>query len=68
MVVGNVAAAVGFLRTVFDAVGDVRDGRPAEVRIGDSLVMVTQAGEREPFPAFLYEYVDDADRAHARAV
>jgi hypothetical protein len=28
-------------------------GRPTEVRIGDSLVMVTSAVERERFPAFL---------------
>lgn len=28
--------------------------RPAEMRIGDSVVMVSQAGEREVFPAFLY--------------
>ena len=57
-----------FLRTVFDGVGDVVPGRPAEVRIGDSLVMVGAAGEREPFPAFLYVYVDDADRVYRRAL
>jgi uncharacterized glyoxalase superfamily protein PhnB len=36
--------------------------------IGDSLVMVTSAGERELFPAFLYIYVDDADAAFHRAI
>jgi PhnB protein len=30
--------------------------------------MVSEAGEREAFPAFLYIYVDDADRTYERAV
>jgi uncharacterized glyoxalase superfamily protein PhnB len=68
MVVSDAAAAVEFLRTVFGAVGDFHADRPAEMRIGDSLVMVTSAGERELFPAFLYIYVDDADRVYERAI
>ena len=68
MVVSDVAGAVEFLRTVFDAVGEVQPERPTEVRIGDSLVMVTSATEREPFPAFLYVYVGDADLAYDRAL
>jgi uncharacterized glyoxalase superfamily protein PhnB len=46
----------------------VRDGRPAELRIGDSVVMVSAAGQRELFPAFLYVYVDDADGTCRRAL
>ncbi len=38
------------------------------MRIGDSLVMVSSAGARDLFPAYLYVYVDDADRVYARAV
>ena len=68
MVVSDVAGAVEFLRTVFDAVGEVQPERPTEVRIGDSLVMVTSATEREPFPAFLYVYVGDADLVYHRAL
>ena len=68
MVVSDLDAAVEFLRTVFDATGEVQPGRPAEMRIGDSLVMVTSAGERELFPAFLYVYVEDADRVYRRAL
>jgi PhnB protein len=68
MVVSDAAAAVEFLRTVFDAVGQMQAGRPTEVRIGDSLVMVTSAVERELFPAFLYVYVDDADQVYSRAL
>jgi uncharacterized glyoxalase superfamily protein PhnB len=68
MVVGDVAGEVAFLHAVFGATGEVQPGRPAEVRIGDSLVMVSPAGERELFPAFLYVYVHDADSAYQRAL
>ncbi|MGB6207115.1 VOC family protein [Mycobacterium sp.] len=68
MVVSDAAAAVEFLRAVFDAVGQLRSGRPTEMRIGDSVVMVTSAVERELFPAFLYIYVDDADVVYHRAL
>ena len=68
MVVSDAAGAVEFLRTVFDAIGEVQTERPTEVRIGDSVVMVTSATEREPFPAFLYVYVGDADLAYNRAL
>jgi uncharacterized glyoxalase superfamily protein PhnB len=68
IVVNDVDAQVAFLREVFDATGEVPQGRPAEIRIGDSLVMVTAAAERELFAAFLYVYVDDADAAYERAL
>ena len=48
--------------------GDVNAGRPAEMCVGDSLVMVSETGERDAFPALLYIYVDDADCAYERAV
>ena len=68
MVVSDAPAAVAFLRTVFGATGPVAEGRPAELRIGDSIVMVSEAGDREVFPAFLYIYVDDADDVYQRAL
>jgi RimJ/RimL family protein N-acetyltransferase/uncharacterized glyoxalase superfamily protein PhnB len=68
MVVSDVEGAVQFLRATFGATGDVLGGRPAEMRIGDSLVMVTQAGAREPFPALLYVYVADADATYLSAL
>lgn len=68
LVVADVGAQVEFLRRAVGATGVVLPGRPAEVRIGDSLVMISGAGERELFPAFLYIYVDDADEAHRAAV
>jgi PhnB protein len=68
IVVADATAQLAFLRAVFDATGEQHPGRPAEIRIGDSLVMVTDAGARELFPAFLYVYVDDADAAYRRAL
>lgn len=68
MVVSDAAAAVEFLRTVFGGVGEAHADRPAEMHIGDSLVMVTSAGERELFPSFLYVYVEDADSTYHRAI
>jgi PhnB protein len=68
LVVADASAQLAFLRAVFGATGDLREDGPAEIRIGDSLIMVTPAGARPPFPAFLHVYVDDADTAHRRAV
>jgi PhnB protein len=68
IVVDDVAAQVHFLRVVFEARGEVEPNRPAEMRIGDSLLMVTPATERERFPAFLYVYVSQADEVYQRAI
>jgi PhnB protein len=68
IVVDDVGAQVDFLKAVFSATGDVEPGRPAEVRIGDSLLLVSPVGERDAFPAFLYVYVEDADAAYHRAL
>jgi PhnB protein len=53
---------VSFLRKVFGAEGEFRPGRPTDLRMGDSMVMVSDGGGvRELAPAFLHVYVDDAD-------
>jgi PhnB protein len=59
---------VRFLNDVFDAKGEFRTGLPAEIRIGDSLVMVSGEGQRDAIPAFLYVYVEDADATYQRAI
>ncbi len=62
---------VGFLRKVFHATGRYRQNIPTELRVGDSIVMVSEAGVRKPSPAFLYVYVSDVDttfRARSRQV
>jgi PhnB protein len=68
IVVNDVEGQVAFLRAVFFASGEVHADRPAEIRIGDSVVMVSRGGERALFPAFLYVYVDDADATYHRAL
>jgi PhnB protein len=68
IVVPDPAALVAFLTHVFDAQGEWREGRPAEMRIGDSIVMVSGEGAREVIPAFLYVYVRDADATCRRAL
>jgi PhnB protein len=68
IVVSDVTGQVDFLRSVFNGTGSVETGRPAEVAIGDSLIMVSPSTERDPFPAFLYVYVPDADSAYEKAM
>lgn len=59
---------VEFLKRVFGATGDFQQAAPTVIRIGDSQIMISDAGARGPMPAFLYVYVDDADATHRRAV
>jgi PhnB protein len=61
-------ALVAFIKAVFGAIGDYQLGRPAELRIGDSIVMISDAGVRETMPAFLYVYVESADLTWQQAV
>lgn len=62
------AGLVEFLRSVFDARGDLQANRPSEIWIGDSVLMVTGAEVRGAIPACLYVYVHDADAIYARAL
>ena len=59
---------VDFIKSVFDATGEYSAERPAMITIGDSNIMISEAGERDPMPAFLYVYVADADATYRRAV
>ena len=68
IVVDDVAGLVEFLRRGFAATGDVHPERPAVLRIGDSVVMISSAGPRKSMPAFLYVYVDDADATYRRVI
>jgi PhnB protein len=58
-----------FIKQVFYGRGEFRPGLPAEIRIGDSVVMISDGGAiREPAPAFLYVYVEDVDSTYLRAI
>jgi uncharacterized glyoxalase superfamily protein PhnB len=68
IVVADTAAFVTFVRAVFDATGDHHEDHPSEIRIGESLLLVSGDGVRDALPAFLYVYVDDADARYRRAL
>ena len=66
--VADVVAAVDFLVSVFAATAPAPAGGPVQVRLGDSLVLVSSAESRELFPAYLYVYVADVEATYARAL
>ena len=59
---------VDFVKYVFGATGEYRPDMPAVLNIGDSIVMISDAGVRDPAPGFLYVYVEDADQTYRRAL
>ena len=59
---------VDFINQVFGATGDYQSERPTVLSIGDSMIMISDAGVREPMPAFLHVYVEDADKTYQRAI
>jgi uncharacterized glyoxalase superfamily protein PhnB len=60
---------VAFLWHVFDATGAYQPNVPAEIRIGDSMLLVSDGGGvRDAMPACLYIYVPDTDATHQRAL
>jgi PhnB protein len=68
IVVDDAERLVAFLKQVFDATWDYGDTRPSELRIGDSVVMVSDAGPRAAMTAFLYVYVPGCDVTYRRAL
>jgi uncharacterized glyoxalase superfamily protein PhnB len=75
LVVHDVARLIDFLCATFEAKvterHDLPDGRVmhAEVRIGDSTVMMGEARDPKPaMPGMLYVYVADTDAAYKRAI
>jgi len=63
-------ALVEFLKEGFGAVERPRVGKgsPAEMVIGDSIVIVSASGVRTALPAFLYLYVPDTDAVYRAAL
>ena len=68
IVANDAKGLVEFLEKVFGATGEYRQDRPSEIRIGDSVIMISDADVRDPMPAFLYVYVEDTDAAYQRAI
>jgi PhnB protein len=64
----DVRGLAAFLRSVFGATGRAQAGRPMEMRIGDSIVMLSSDEERNAASAVLYVYVEDADKTYRKAL
>jgi PhnB protein len=65
----DVGGLIEFLKSVFSARGEFRAGTPAELKIGDSTILISDGGGvRETWPAFLYTYVENADETYRRAI
>ena len=75
LIVDNCARLIEFLKQAFDAELRYSHASPdgaiqhAEVRIGDSFVMMGQASpEHKAMPCMLYLYVEDVDGVYKQAV
>jgi uncharacterized glyoxalase superfamily protein PhnB len=68
IVVRDEEKLIAFLKHTFGATGEFRGSIPSEIRIGDSIIMISGAGPRDVMTAFLYVYVDDVDATYRRAV
>lgn len=68
IIVHGAEKLVEFVKTVFGATGQYRSQAPAELRLGDSIIMISDAGVRDPMPACLYVYVESADITWQRAI
>jgi uncharacterized glyoxalase superfamily protein PhnB len=75
LIVQGAVQLIAFLKQAFEAEEIFRMAQPdgtishAEVRIGDSMVMMSEArGDLKPMPAMLHLYVEDVDAIYQRAV
>ena len=73
LMVQEAAKLIDFVKETFGATEHFRTigsagGIHAEVRIGDSMVMIGGASSGEPMPAAIYLYMDDVDTVFRRAL
>lgn len=68
LVAADASCLVRFLKDAFDASGEYRAEMPSVMTIGDSVLMVSEAGIRNARTSFLYLYVDDVDATYRRAL
>lgn len=75
MMTSDADAVIAFAAHVFGGVVELRLDREdgtlmhASIRIGDSVVMLSQGTSDYPgFPVWLHVYVDDVDASHQRAL
>ena len=68
LIVDGAEKLVEFVKNVFGATGQYHAHAPAELRIGDSIIMISGAGVRDTMTACLYVYVENADVTWQRAI
>lgn len=68
LIVDGAEKLVEFVKNVFGATGQYHAHAPAELRIGDSIIMISGAGVRDSMTACLYVYVENADITWQRAI
>jgi PhnB protein len=74
LVVSGVSKLIDFVKQVFGASEVYVSRRPdgtvmhAEVKIGDSIVMMGEGANIKSFPAMLHLYMDDCDAVYRRAI
>jgi PhnB protein len=68
IIVPDAAGLVEFVKRVFNASGDYKPQSPAELKIGESAILVSDAGVREQNLSCLYVYVENVDDTWRRAV
>jgi len=74
IVTTGVGKLIDFVKHVFGAQEKLVTRGPdgsvmhAEIRIGDSIVMVGEGGQAKSFPAMLHLYVEDVDGIYRRAL
>jgi PhnB protein len=68
IIVHGAEKLVEFVKNVFGATGEYHAQAPAELRLGDSIIMISDAGVRDSMTACLYVYVESADVTWQRAI
>lgn len=68
IIVRDAEKMVEFVKKVFGATGQYHVHAPAELRLGDSVIMISDAGVRDSMTACLYVYVENADVTWQRAI
>src|SRR5258708_33026228 len=68
IIVPGAEKLVEFIKKVFGAAGDYRPQAPAELKLGDSFIMISDAGIRDAMTACLYVYVENAEITWQRAI
>jgi uncharacterized glyoxalase superfamily protein PhnB len=66
--VKDAAGLVKFMNHVFETDAKYSDDVPTNVKIGDSILMISEAVTRDKATAFLYIYVRDVDEVYKRAL